>query len=103
MFPGGKQEVGESVSAALYREILEELGAETKNVNKLGVVTGNTPDGRDLEMHLFSGKLMGEPQPLAEIEEIAWMSRVEVKARSSEMTPMTLGHVLPFLESANIF
>lgn len=103
IFPGGKQEENETIDEALRRELLEELGTRVQDVDKIGVVSGATPDGRDMEMHLYSGKLLDEPHPQAEIEEIAWMSKHEVENRSAQMTPMTLDHVLPFLNAKNIW
>lgn len=103
VFPGGKQEDGETIDEALQRELQEELGAQVVNVNKLGVVEGNTPDGRAMRMYLYTGELSGEPYPQAEIESIAWMSRSEVEVQADAMTPMTLEHVLPFLTEQRIF
>lgn len=103
IFPGGKQEENETIDEALQRELIEELGTQVQYVDKLGVVLGVTPDGRDMEMHLYSAKLLGEPHPQAEIEEIAWMSKSEVENRTQQMTPMTLDHVLPFLDSNGIW
>ena len=103
IFPGGKQEENETIDEALQRELIEELGSQVVHIDKLGIVSGKTPDGRDLEMHLYSGELLSEPNPQAEIEEIIWMSKDMVESHTAQMTPMTLEHVMPFLESRNIW
>lgn len=103
VFPGGKQETSETIGQALKREIKEELSADIKCVKKLGKVTGATPDGRDLVVHLYTARLSGEPIANSEIEEIKWMSREEIDNYLGQMTPMTMEHVLPFLEEAELF
>jgi 8-oxo-dGTP diphosphatase len=103
IFPGGKQEADETIEEALQRELQEELGTTAANVKKLGVVSGHTPDGREMEMHLYSGELQEEPKPQAEIQEIVRMTRDAVAAKQELMTPMTLDHVLPFLKAQNIW
>lgn len=102
-FPGGKQEAGETIDQTLQRELLEEFGAQATDVRKLGVVCGQTPDGRDIEMHVYTGELQGEPQPQGEIEAIAWLTKEGVRTRPDDMTPMTLDHVVPFLEAEGIW
>lgn len=74
-----------------------------EGVKKLEVLTGNTPDGRPLQMHLYSAELIGEPEPNAEIEEIAWMSQAKALQAKTQMTPMTLDHVFPFLTEQNLW
>ncbi len=103
VFPGGKQEANETIEEALQRELQEELGTQASNVQKSGVVTGQTPDGRNMEMHLYAGELQAEPHPQAEIEEIAWMSQAAIAKKQAFMTPMTLDHVLPFLKAQGIW
>ena len=103
VFPGGKQEEGESIEQALAREIREELSASIDSIHKLGVVNGQTPDGRDLEMHLFTAELLGEPTAAAEIAEIFWLDRKSTLKNKHLMTPMTLDHVIPFLDKNHMW
>jgi 8-oxo-dGTP pyrophosphatase MutT (NUDIX family) len=103
IFPGGKQDPGETIDKALERELEEELGCQVDEAKNLGTVRGETPDGRDIEMHLYSAELIGEPKPQAEIVELKWLTREEALQNSAHMTPMTLDHVLPFLSNQGIW
>jgi 8-oxo-dGTP diphosphatase len=103
IFPGGKQEPGELIIQALHRELLEELAVGLSGVRSLGKVAGETPDGRPMEMHLYSAEVVGRPQPQSEIVELVWLSRAAVQERESEMTPISLTKVFPFLEDAQLW
>lgn len=103
VFPGGKQEDGESIDQALQRDLQEELGTKVLQVEKLGIVEGHTPDGRAMQMHLYTGELSGDPRPQAEIEGIAWIGREGILRQADAMTPMTMEHVLPFLAQQGIW
>lgn len=103
VFPGGKQEDGESIDEALQRELQEELGTRVVKVEKFGIVEGHTSDGRAMKMYLYTGELSGEPHPQAEIESIAWISREGISNQADAMTPMTMEHVLPFLAKQGVW
>ncbi|HDS1735678.1 Nudix family hydrolase [Pseudomonas sp. BP8] len=69
-FPGGKLEEGESVEAALARELREELGIEVTQSRPLIKISHDYPDKQVLldvrEVDAFSGEPHGaEGQPLA--------------------------------------
>lgn len=97
ILPGGKQEEDEAIEDTLLRELQEELQVGVEKVQDIGIVEGATPDGRPLKICLFSGKLVGDPKPSAEIEEIAWMTKELVSQKHDNMTPMSLGYLLPYL------
>jgi 8-oxo-dGTP pyrophosphatase MutT (NUDIX family) len=103
LFPGGKQEAGESIEDALTREIREELSADVKNVTNLGTVEGSTPDGVPLRMHLFQGETEDELVASSEIESLRWITRTEVPSIMNELTPITCDKVFPFLAENEIW
>lgn len=103
VFPGGKQEKGETIVQALHRELMEELAVGLTGIKQLGKVAGATLDGRPLEMHLFTAEVVGKPHPDNEIAEIDWLTRTAAKKRAGEMTPITLEKVFPFLEQKQLW
>jgi ADP-ribose pyrophosphatase YjhB (NUDIX family) len=103
ILPGGKQETNETIENALIRELQEELQVGIENIHHVGAVEGATPDGRPLQIQLFSGDLLGKPKPSAEIEQIRWMTRKVVSQEHEHMTPMSLDHLLPYLTDNNLW
>ena len=103
LFPGGKQEPGETVEEALVREIREELSAEVKGVEKIGVVEGATPDGIPLVMHLFRGTVTGELIASNEISTLHWVRRADLDTVRADLTPITLDKVFPYLNARRIW
>ena len=75
-FPGGKCEPGESRTACLKREILEELGIDVRIGPEIFVVEHAYPE-RIVELHFFACELAGEPSPLLG-QEIRWVRREEL-------------------------
>lgn len=71
-FPGGKQEPGESLEAALQREIQEELGTTVEVGEAVGVFRHAYSHFR-VTLHAFHCRLIGgEPQPL-EATALEWV------------------------------
>jgi 8-oxo-dGTP diphosphatase len=104
VMPGGKQDSGEEIEATLQRELTEELGTTAVDVKYLGKVSGHTPDGREIDEHLFTGRLRDEPSPHAEIEQIFWCSKKAMQEeKRSLMTPLALEAIIPFLEEKQLF
>ncbi|WP_042377018.1 NUDIX domain-containing protein [Streptacidiphilus melanogenes] len=70
-FPGGKVEPGESVPAALERELLEELGVTARAVERLPGAWEVRPG---LELQIWTAELLsGEPRPLQDHDELRWL------------------------------
>lgn len=103
LFPGGKRELGESIEDALRRELREELSIDVTNIQHLGVVRGNTPEGAPLTMHLFSAVPRGEPRASSEIDRLIWVGHRDIGEHPHMLTPITKERVLPFLMAVGLW
>jgi 8-oxo-dGTP diphosphatase len=79
ILPGGKPEKEDADErATLRREIREELccDLDEQSLHWIGTFTDEAADEQDklIEVHLFEGKLCGQPRPCAEIEEVRWFN-----------------------------
>ena len=71
-FPGGKQEVGETLEECLEREIKEELGVEVR-AEKLLLTVAHEYENRIISLYLFQcTHLGGELKPLG-WEDMRWV------------------------------
>lgn len=97
-FPGGKLEYGETPEAAVIRETEEEIGVTPTNIRYLDVFKSQTPEGRSMQMYVFSGDITGSIAPHREIAELHWLSYAQMIEQSNMLTPMTKTHILPMLK-----
>lgn len=76
-FPGGKQEVGETLEQCLRRELKEEIGVEVGDIRAFSIVHHRYPE-KEVELNVFTCSIsQGEPKAL-ECMEIAWVHRHEL-------------------------
>ncbi len=70
-FPGGKREKGETLDAALAREVREELGVEVRKARPLVTVRHAYMEFRVM-LHAFACDIAGEPK--ADPKRLRWVS-----------------------------
>ncbi len=82
-FPGGKQELGETIETGARRELLEETGIAAEPVRIIGGsnVIGRDDDGRVRAHFTLVAVLLdwrsGEGAPIEEASEIRWVTLAE--------------------------
>lgn len=75
-FPGGKIDPEESHSAALRRELREELGVDA-DVGELVYETTHAYPDVTVELYFYRCRLIGHPRPLLG-QEMRWVPRAEL-------------------------
>ena len=76
-FPGGKQELGETLEQCLQRELKEEIDIEVDAVKHFDVLRYRYPE-KEVELHFFTCSIFqGDPKPLESIE-MAWVPKGEL-------------------------
>jgi A/G-specific adenine glycosylase len=77
-FPGGKQEVGETLPACLKREIQEELGVEIE-VGELLTIIKHSYTHFKITLHAFAAQMLPNQQPQAlGVADWQWVTRAEL-------------------------
>jgi mutator protein MutT len=76
-FPGGKVEAGESLEAALEREIREEVGIEIRVEREFFAVEHDYPD-KSVRLHFFNCSILeGEALPRG-VADLRWVKPEEL-------------------------
>ena len=79
-FPGGKIEAGEQESAALQRELEEELGVQARIAEKVAQIQHTYQNGNAVELHFYVVRQYeGELQNRI-FREIRWVQRRDLPA-----------------------
>ena len=77
-FPGGKVEPGESPTAAIARELLEEIGARVE-VGRIWDVLFHAYPTFDLVMLVYACRLLpGEVARVVEVADLVWVAMTEL-------------------------
>lgn len=77
-FPGGKVQPGETLEAALHRELAEELDTAVIAAREIYRTSHQYPE-RTVELHFFRADLVRAPRPVLG-QEIRWIARADFAA-----------------------
>lgn len=101
MLPGGKPEPEETPRETAAREVREEIGALIDATSLTPLATFLAPAaneaGRDVEGTIFTCEEPINPQPAAEIEEIAWVDPRNPAEAGVDLAPLLETKVFPAL------
>ena len=101
MLPGGKPEPGETPRETAVREVREEIGTLIDAPSLTPLATFLAPAaneaGRDVEGTIFTCDEPVDPQPAAEIEEIAWVDPRNPANAGVDLAPLLETKVFPAL------
>ena len=92
-FPGGMQELGETVHAGAERELREETGIAAVPVRTLGVLDTIRRDGDGrVKVHFALVAVLldwrqGEGEPLEDATRLGWFTADEIRARGLDLFP----------------
>lgn len=101
MLPGGKPEPRETPRETAAREVREEIGAliGATSLTPLAIFLAPAANeaGRDVEGTIFTCEEPINPQPAAEIEEIAWVDPRNPADAGVDLAPLLETKVFPAL------
>ncbi len=98
IMPGGKNDENDDVEC-LKNEIKQELNCQIdfttlEYVNTYEDVAAGRPDRR-VEIKLYSGKIIGTPTPMTEIEKLHWIG--SESQRDMRVSPIVRNKIIPDL------
>ena len=101
ILPGGKPEGSEQDLETLNRELQEELGCSFADPHFEGSFSDVAADLYEtiVTVRLYAAKLVGDPRPASEIEEIAWVNLMG--SVDLPLAPSLTNKILPHLNRYN--
>jgi 8-oxo-dGTP diphosphatase len=101
MQPGGKRDPGEDDTAALARELDEELGCRVVpgSIASLGTFECQAANETDRRVHaaVYAVDVTGPIAPRAEIDELRWID--PAAPPDLHIAPLTRDHILPLVRT----